>query len=116
MRNRLSYLPDDVEYLFPGINCKGHYRDTKSVRVIVQQETGIAVTNHDLRRTYKTLGVELGINQILVDELCCHVREGVNAHYVHPSMSSLREASQNIADYMLEDAGFDLIGQLLESW
>lgn len=116
VRNRLSYLPDDVEYLFPGINCKGHYRDTKSVRVIVQQETGIAVTNHDLRRTYKTLGVELGINQILVDELCCHVREGVNAHYVHPSMSSLREASQNIADYMLEDAGFDLIGQLLESW
>ncbi len=116
VRNRLHYLPDDAEYLFPGISGRSHYRDTTAVRSIVKEETGIAVTNHDLRRTYKTIGTELGINKILVDELCSHVREGVDAHYVHPSMTSLREASQRIADYILEDAGFDLIEQLLERW
>lgn len=116
VKNRQDHLPSEVEYLFPGVSCRGHYRDTKAVRLIVQKETGIAVTNHDLRRTYKTIGAELGINQILVDELCCHVREGVNAHYIHPSMTSLREASQRIADYILKGADFDLIDELLAHW
>ncbi|MAZ69090.1 tyrosine-type recombinase/integrase [Porticoccus sp.] len=116
VKNRQGHLPADVEYLFPGVSCRGHYWDTKAVRKIVQEETGIAVTNHDLRRTYKTIGAELAINHILIDELCCHAREGVNAHYIHPSMSALRDASQRIADYILEGAGFDLVVELLEQW
>lgn len=116
VKNRQDHLPTDVEYLFPGVSCRGHYWDTKAVRKIVQDETGIAVTNHDLRRTYKTIGAELAINHILIDELCCHAREGVNAHYIHPSMSALRDASQRIADYIVQGAGFDLVDELLEYW
>ena len=116
VRNRQNYLPKDSEYLFPGIGGRGYYRDTKSVRGIVKSQTGISVTNHDLRRTYKSIGTELDINSVLVDELLSHAREGVDAHYIHPSMTKLREASQKIADYMVNQAEFDLIGRLIDRW
>ena len=88
----------------------------KSVRVIVESQTGISVTNHDLRRTYKSIGTELDINSVLVDELLSHAREGIDAHYIHPSMTKLREASQKIADYMIQKAGFDLVDRLVDVW
>lgn len=116
VRNRQNYLPRDSEYLFPGIAGRGYYRDTKSVREIVKSQTGISVTNHDLRRTYKSIGTELDINSVLVDELLSHAREGVDAHYIHPSMTRLRDASQKIADYMVKQAGFDLIDELTSRW
>ncbi len=116
VRNRQYYLPKDAEYLFPGIGGRGYYRDTKSVRDIVKSQTGISVTNHDLRRTYKSIGTELDINSVLVDELLSHAREGVDAHYIHPSMTRLRDASQRIADYMVKQAGFDLIDELTSRW
>lgn len=116
VRNRQNYLPRDSEYLFPGIAGRGYYRDTKSVREIVKSQTGISVTNHDLRRTYKSIGTELDINSVLVDELLSHAREGVDAHYIHPSMTKLREASQRIADYMVSQSGFDLINRLTDRW
>jgi integrase len=116
VRNRQDYLPKDAEYLFPGIGGRGYYRDTKSVRDIVKSQTGISVTNHDLRRTYKSIGTELDINSVIVDELLTHAREGVDAHYIHPSMTRLRDASQRIADYMVNQAGFDLIDELTSRW
>ncbi len=116
VRNRQDYLPKDTEYLFPGMGGRGYYRDTKSVRGIVKNQTGISVTNHDLRRTYKSIGTELDINSVLVDELLSHAREGVDAHYIHPSMTKLRQASQRIADYIVAQAGFDLINKLTERW
>ena len=116
VRNRQNYLPKDTEYLFPGMGGRGYYRDTKVVRNIIKSQTGISVTNHDLRRTYKSIGTELDINSVLVDELLSHAREGVDAHYIHPSMTKLREASQKIADYMVGEAGFDLINILTERW
>lgn len=61
----------------------------------------------EARRTYKSIGTELGINSVLVDELLSHAREGVDAHYVHPSMTRLQDASQRIADYMVNQAVLD---------
>ena len=114
--NRMAYIPAGSTYLFPGVGGRGHYRGTKSVRAIIKDKTGISVTNHDLRRTYKSIGTELGINTVLLDELLSHAREGVDAHYIHPSKASLRNASQKIADYMVEKAGFNLIERLTERW
>ena len=114
--NRLAHLPERIEYLFPGITGAGHYKDTKDVRKIVQEKSGISVTNHDLRRTYKSIGAELDISPILIDELLSHAREGVDAHYIHPSLTKLREASQKIADYMTEKSGLDLVVMLKSCW
>lgn len=80
VRNRQAYLPKDVEYLFPDIGCRGYYKVTKAVCDIVKSQTGMSVTNHGLRRTYKSIGTELDINSVLVDELLSHASEGVDAH------------------------------------
>uniref|UniRef100_UPI002626FC6C tyrosine-type recombinase/integrase n=1 Tax=uncultured Paraglaciecola sp. TaxID=1765024 RepID=UPI002626FC6C len=116
VRNRLAHLPEKTEYLFPGITGSGHYRDTKEVRKIVKDVSGVAVTNHDLRRTYKSIGAELEISPILIDELLSHAREGVDAHYIHPSMTKLREASQKVADYMINKSCLELTKELTLAW
>lgn len=116
VRNRMKNLPGDAAYLFPGIAGREHYRDTKKARDIVKVISGVSLTNHDLRRTYKSIGTELGINFNLVDELLCHSREGVDAHYVHPSMDALRAASQKVADYIVERSGLNVIDKLNEVW
>lgn len=103
VRNRLANLPEQTEYLFPGITGIGHYRDTKDVRKIVKGASGVSVTNHDLRRTYKSIGAELEIPSIVIDELLSHAREGVDAHYIHPSMTKLREASPHRSPIFLMD-------------
>ena len=59
-------LPKDAEILVP---CGGArvLQNTKAVRDIVKSQTGISIgTNHDLRRTYKSIGTELDINSVLV--------------------------------------------------
>jgi len=114
--NRLANLPEEAEYLFPGITGSGHYRDTKGVRKIIEEVSGISVTNHDLRRTYKSIGAELDISPILIDELLSHAREGVDAHYIHPSMTKLREASQKVADYIIGKSCLDLTKELTAAW
>lgn len=116
VKNRLANLPNDIEYLFPGVSGTGHYYDTKQVREIVEKNCGVSVTNHDLRRTYKSIGTELGIHPVLVDELLTHERAGVDAHYIHPSLSKLREASQRIADYMTKQANINVEGELTAVW
>jgi integrase len=116
VRHRLKHLPENTEYLFPGVSGSGYYRDTSGVRTIVKKASGVSVTNHDLRRTYKSIGAELDVSPILIDELLSHVRGGVDAHYIHPSMTSLREASQRIADYMVQKSGFDLTRKLTDNW
>lgn len=116
VQNRLRHLPENSEYLFPSIKGVGHYRDTTGARNIVASLSGVAVTSHDLRRTYKTIGSELDINSIVIDELLCHAREGVDAHYIHPSMTKLKTASQRVADYLLLESGVDVIGKLNEAW
>ena len=109
-------MPEQTEYLFPGITGSGHYSDTKDVRKIVKEVSGVSVTNHDLRRTYKSIGAELEISPILIDELLSHAREGVDAHYIHPSMTKLREASQKVADYMIGKSCLDLMKELTAAW
>lgn len=116
VRHRLKYLPHNVEYLFPGVTGNGHYRGSKASRKNVGDVCGVSMTNHDLRRTYKTIGAELDINHILIDELLCHIRAGVDAHYVHPSIESLRKASQKIADYIIEQSGVNVVKILESEW
>ena len=61
-------------------------------------------------------GAELEISPILIDELLSHAREGVDAHYIHPSMTKLREASQKVADYMIGKSCLDLMKELTAAW
>lgn len=116
IRNRLAHLPDDNIFLFPGITGSGHYTGTADVRRIAKEVCGVEITNHDLRRTYKSLGAELNIHPIVIDDLVGHERTGLDAHYIHPSMTTLREASQKITDHILDIAEIDLVKELTTMW
>ena len=116
VENRLKNLPVDSQYLFPGIGGGSHYRDTTDARSIVKELSGIYMTNHDLRRTYKSIAIELHLNPMIVDDLLGHTRGGVNAHYVHPSIAALREVSQKICDYMVNASHINVVKELTRSW
>lgn len=76
------------------------------------------VTPHDLRRYFKTVGAELGIDPTILNLLVGHTIKGVDKHYIAKlRLSVLRAAAQRIADEIdspqevesEEDAG--IVGQ-----
>lgn len=57
------------------------------------------VTPHDLRRYFKTIGTELGIDPTVLNLLVGHTIKGVDQHYIAKlRLSVLRAAAQRIAD------------------
>lgn len=57
------------------------------------------VTPHDLRRYFKTVGTELGIDPTVMNLLVGHSVKGIDAHYIAKiRLSVLRAAVQRIAD------------------
>jgi integrase len=57
------------------------------------------VSAHDLRRYFKTVGTELGIDPTVMNLLVGHSIKGVDAHYIAKiRLSVLRTAAQRIAD------------------
>jgi hypothetical protein len=73
------------------------------------------VTPHDLRRYFKTVGTELGIDPTIMNLLVGHSVKGVDAHYIAQiRLSVLRAAAQRIADEI--DNPHDPVGESDESW
>ncbi len=101
-------------YLFPGVGREGHAADTRHLRKSIKEKVNISVTNHDLRRTFKSVGAELGINNYILDDLVCHERNkrDVNTHYQIFDLEILRSASQRIANYIQEKSGIEVAGWL----
>jgi integrase len=57
------------------------------------------VTPHDLRRYFKTVGTELGIDPTILNLLVGHSLRGVNKHYIaNLRLSVLHAATQRISD------------------
>jgi hypothetical protein len=57
------------------------------------------VTPHDLRRYFKSVGTELGIDPTIMNLLVGHTIKGVDKHYIAKlRLSVLRAAAQRIAD------------------
>lgn len=57
------------------------------------------VTPHDLRRLFKSVGTELGIDPTILNLLVGHAIKGVDRHYIAKlRLSVLRTAAQRIAD------------------
>jgi len=57
------------------------------------------VTPHDLRRLFKSVGAEIGIDPVILNLLVGHTVKGVDKHYLSKlRLSVLRAAAQRIAD------------------
>lgn len=69
---------------------------------LLRNELGLAFSAHDLRRTFVTVAVELGINVYLVKALANHAAGDVTAiHYVRPSLAAKLSALEQIQDVLL---------------
>lgn len=68
------------------------------------------VAPHDLRRYFKTVGAEIGIDPTILNLLVGHAIKGVDKHYIAKlRLSVLRAAAQKIADEI--DNPQDLVGE-----
>ena len=73
------------------------------IRIFGERETTRGkrahVTPHDLRRLFKSVGAELGIDPTIMNLLVGHTVKGIDAHYLAKlRLSVLRAAAQRIAD------------------
>jgi integrase len=73
------------------------------IRIFGERKSAIGkkacVTPHDLRRYYKSVGTELGIDPTIMDLLVGHTIKGVNRSYIAKLRQSvLLTATQKIAD------------------
>lgn len=78
----LSGRPKVSEWVFPANSKTGHAMCTKSTRLKVQKATGVVEwTNHDLRRTARTLMSQLQIKQHIRERVLNHSQGGVVGVY-----------------------------------
>jgi len=73
------------------------------IRIFGERKTSrgkkACVTPHDLRRYFKTVGAELGIDPTILNLLVGHAIKGVDKHYIAKlRLSVLRAAAQKITD------------------
>jgi integrase len=90
----------DAEFVFPANSRSGCIAEPKHFLGIVAAETGIAVSVHDLRRTFAKAAVAAGIHTLQLKALMNHAvgESDVTAGYVVLSENDLREPAQRVAD------------------
>ncbi len=62
---------------------------------------------HALRRTFASVGADLGLGEYLVGALLGHARAGVTGRYVIPAADPLREASERVSSAIAAALGLD---------
>ena len=98
-------------YLFQGRHGKGHLKEPKRGVYDVRDKSGIDWASHDLRRTYVTTADRLDISANKVKFLVGHSVSGdvTGKHYSKLTVDDVRDAAQNIANYLKERMGFSTI-------
>ena len=97
---------DASGFVFPANSGSGHIEEPKFPLRLVAKETGIAVSAHDLRRTFITVAEGTDISPLALKVLVNHAIGGdVTSGYVMMTAERLREPAQRIADRMTELCG-----------
>jgi integrase len=99
----LKALPQAGPWAFPDANGNP-IDDARTALERAGKATGLAVTHHDLRRTYATAADAVGLGSYTIKRLVNHAAQGggqdVTAGYVQAESGTLAAASQRIADYL----------------
>lgn len=100
-------LGRDGDYVFPGAGEKHPYAQSMQVSLrAVGRTTGIAVSPHDLRRTFISIAENCTITPFALKRLVAHTTSGdVTSGYVQKTREQLREAAQVVADRIDELCG-----------
>lgn len=99
---------DGNPHVFASWSKEGHIIDPRDTRAKVSVVAGTKITNHDLRRTYITIGVaNCGVDFTKIELLTNHIPNGsVTAkHYLETSrLQYLKPETQRISDWIEMEA------------
>ena len=89
------------EYVFPGEGHPGPLIEPRAGVQWVTEQSGVAFTLHDLRRTFITVAESLDISAYAVKRLVNHkMSRDVTAGYIISDVERLRAPMQKITDYL----------------
>lgn len=105
---RRKKLATGSEFVFPSVtDTNKHITDVKKPLRHLLEQTGIAITPHDLRRTFESTGNRIGLSVYTLKQLANHTpsKTDVTEGYTFQSADELREPSQKITNALLQKAG-----------
>jgi integrase len=92
-------------YVFGSDGAKGYINELRKLMAHVTEESGVAFTVHDLRRTFITVAESLDIPAYALKRLLNHkMGQDVTAGYIIADVERLRVPMQRITDFMLKAA------------
>jgi integrase len=92
-------IGNDGGWVFGADSRSGHIEEPRSGLEQVAKASGIAVTAHDLRRSYATHAEEADISVMALKALINHAVGGdVTEDYVRLTVERLREPAQRVCD------------------
>jgi integrase len=96
-------------HVFTGMHGKGHLTEPKRGVNFVRDESGINWSSHDLRRTYATVASRLDVSYYKLKFLLGHStgNDVTGKHYAQIGVDDVREAAQEIADYLKREIGLE---------
>lgn len=92
----------NYEYVFPGTGVNGHLVEPKKGMHKVINASGVQFTNHDLRRTFITIGESLEISAYALKRLINHRATDVTGGYIIVDVERLRCPVNKIEAFILE--------------
>ena len=99
-------LGDDGRYVFAADSRSGHIEEPRFPFQQVAQRSGIAVSAHDLRRTYVTVAEAADISAMALKALVNHsLGQSVTEGYIKMTTDRLREPAQRVCDRLVELCG-----------
>jgi integrase len=96
----------DAKFVFPSRGPDAHIKGAQHAFAIITEATGIAVSAHDLRRTYMTIAESCDISPLALKALVNHsLGRGVTEGYIQMTPERLREPAQRVADRLKQLCG-----------
>jgi integrase len=96
-------LGDDNGFVFGANSRSGHIEEPKFALKEVAEACGIAVSPHDLRRTFVTVAESADISPIALKCLVNHAIGGdITSGYLQITVERLREPAQKVCDRLME--------------
>ena len=92
----------DARFVFPANSRSGHVEEERYHLAQVAAATGIAVSAHDLRRTFVTIAELTEMSVFALKALINHSTRDVTAGYIQHSAERLRVPAQRVADRLRE--------------
>jgi len=100
-KTRSTLVGESSEWVFPSPqDSSKHASMSRTVQRVVE-ESGVAFTPHDLRRTVATIASELGYDLAKISAVLNHAKSGVTAGYVQGTIGSLKRTLEDIEGMVL---------------